>query len=110
MEFKNKHMVVDALIKVVDASPVQSKSTTVYSDYNNYPQRYNISMQEFSVWMNYVNSVLNVAYQYTGIPLILTTQQEILAVSNNYQASFAERTLQIERIILNLAQTILHYQ
>lgn len=108
MEFKNKHMVVDALIKVVDASPIQSKSTAFY--YTSGPQRYNISMQEFSVWMNYVGSVLNIAYQHTGLSLILAAQQEILTASNNNQTSFAERTLQIERIILDLAQTILHHQ
>lgn len=111
MELKNKHMVVDALIKVVDASPIPRYKLPTYNyAYTSGQQSYNISIQEFGVWLNYVNSVLNISYQYTGLALVLATQKEVLNISNNSQLSIAERTLQIEHIILNLAQTILHYQ
>ena len=112
MNYHNKQMIVNELIKVVDSSPTKLfPSKHLYPGGNLYPGQnptYGVSTQELDIWVNYVNSVLDISYQYANFPMILSAKSTILQIYGDNRMSCIERVMQIERIILNLAQSILN--
>jgi len=107
MNQQSKQMVINALIKVINAAPVP------YSNNNYYPPvqpNTDISMQEFNTWVNYANQILDIAYNHIGIDTILSTKIAISQISSQYGISNIQRIDQIKRELLNLTQAILQYQ
>ena len=105
MDYQRKQIIVQALIKLVQSSPeVRPQMSSPYFSGN---QNHDILMQEFNIWLNYVNSVLEVTYDYTGLNIVLVVQMNIMRLSSQNQLLYKQRVLQINNEILGLMQAIL---
>lgn len=107
MDYQRKQIIVQALIKLVQSSPeVQPQISSPYflGDPN-----HDILMQEFNIWINYVNDVLKVTYDYTGLETVLVVQMNIMRFSSQNELLYKQRVFQIKNEILGLTQTILQY-
>ena len=108
INYQSKQIVIDALIKVINAAPgLYSQRNYLY--HQTY-QKSDISMQEFNTWVDYANQILDISYNHIGYNAILTTKIAIGQLSSQHGASFIQRVDQIKRELLNLAQLILQYQ
>ena len=107
INYQNKQFVIDTLIKLADSSPV--KKTYPNNIYGTSRNRYDISQQELNIWIDYINSVLDILSGYINqaeISLIKTQIRNIVAQNGLTYAMYA---LNIERELLNFAQNILRY-
>lgn len=105
--YQSKQIVIDALIKVINAAPgLYSQTKYLYS--RTY-QNSDVSMQEFDTWMNYANQILDISYNHIGFKAIILTKIRIRQLSSQYGVSIAQRIDQIKKELLNLAQLILQY-
>lgn len=105
MNSQGKKMMVDSLIKLVDSSPTKNRSPYIQRN-----QMYEISHQEYDTWINYVKSVLDILYEYSELEIIAQTQIDIIKIPMQNNSSYFQYTLLVERKLLDLASTILHYQ
>lgn len=107
MDYQSKQMVINALVKVINAAP-KSYLQRSYS----HPiecQNRDVSMQEFNIWMNYVNQVMDISYNHIELNAILMTKITISQLSSQYGVSNTQRIEQIKQELLNLAQIITQY-
>ena len=104
-QYQSKQMVVDALLKVVNASP-NSQMQTFYSPFaRNQPRT--ISQQEFITWFNYANSILDVSYNHTGLSNILSTKVNISQIFLQNNVPYEQRIESIKYELLSLARGII---
>lgn len=107
MNNQSKQMVMDALFKVINSAPA------LYSQKNYlYPQTYqtyDVSMQEFKTWVNYVNQILDISYNYLGLNIIMSTKMMISQLVSQYEVSNIQRIDQIKQELIKLTQAILQY-
>lgn len=107
-QYQSKQMVVDALLKVVSAAPSsQIKAPYYYAYYLAQNQPRTISNQDFSTWLNYVNSILDVSYNHTGLKNVLSAKVNISQISLRSDMPYEQRIERINNEILNLARGIL---
>lgn len=104
MDNQSKIMVVGALMKVVDSAPTLYPQVSYFQPYTS--PRSDISVPEFSTWVNYANQTLNIAYNYTGLSIVLSTKIEITQISSQQAVSYLQRVEQIKQRLLYLAKTI----
>ncbi len=107
MKNQSKQMVTSALIKVINAAP----RVLLQRNYM-YPQTYqnnDVSMQEFSTWMNYANQVLDISYNHTGLNDILSTKVKINQLYSQYGGTNTQHIVQIKQELFRLMQVILQY-
>lgn len=102
----NKQFIIDTLLKLVDSSPI--KKTFPGNLYNGNAQ-YNISQQELDIWVKYVNSILDLLSDYIAPAEINITKMQINNLATQDSRLCALRTLDIERVLLNLARSVLTY-
>lgn len=107
MNNQSKQMVTSALIKVINAAPGVSFQRNYM--YPQTYQNYDVSMQEFSTWMNYANQVLDISYNHIGINDILTTKVKINQLYSQYGGTNIQRIDQIKQELFKLTQVILQY-
>lgn len=107
MNNQSKKMVMDALFKVINSAPA------LYSQRNYlYPQTYqtnDVSTQEFNTWVNYVNQILDISYDYVGLNIIMSTKMMISQLVSQYGVSNIQRIDQIKQELIKLTQAILQY-
>lgn len=104
--YQNKQFVIDTLIKLADSSPVNK----TYPNYINMGGgNYDISQQELDIWINYINSVLDILSGYINSTEISLIKEQIKNIACQSELTYAMRALNIERGLLNLAQNILRY-
>ena len=104
---KSKKMVIDALIKVVNAAPNSQMQAAYYSNYFAQNQSRPISYQDFITWLNYAQSILDISHNHTGIDDILSTRVNISQISLQNNVPYEQRIERIKYELLNLAQRIL---
>ena len=104
-QYQSKQMVVDALLKVVNASPNSQMQTFYSPSARNQPRT--ISYQDFITWINYANSILDISYNHTGLNNILSTKVNILEISLQNNVPYEQRIESIKYEIFNLARGIL---
>lgn len=103
----SKQFVLDTLMKLADSSPVNKiHPNNIYSGAKN---NYDISQQEFIIWLNYINSVLEILSNYINPAELSLIKLQISNIASQNESPFAMRALNIERELLNLAQNILRY-
>ena len=107
VNYQNKQFVIDTLLKLADSSPV--KKTHPNSIYGRTGSSYDISQQELDIWIDYVNSVLDILSGYINPMEIYLIKNQIRNIASQNELICSMRALNIERELLNLAQTILHY-
>ncbi|MDE7220530.1 MAG: hypothetical protein K2O45_13075 [Oscillospiraceae bacterium] len=107
MNYQNKQFVIDTLMKLADSSPV--KKTYPSSIYNSARNSYDISQHELDIWVNYVNSVLDILSSYINQTELSLIKLQIRNIASQNELTSAMRALNIERELLNLAQNILRY-
>ena len=105
--YQSKQMVVDALLKVVNAAPNSQLQTAYYSYYLPQNQPRPISNQDFTTWINYVNSILDISYNHTGLNDILSTKINVSQIAIQNDVLYEQRIERIKYEILNLARGIL---
>ena len=107
MDIRSKQMVVNALIKVVNSAP-----GSYYQGNGLYPQGYqnrDVSMQEFSTWINYANQVLDISFNHIGLNAILTAKLTINQLGSQYGISNKQRIEQVKQVLFQLAQVVTQY-
>lgn len=103
-QYQSKQMVVDALLKVVNAAPNSQMQASYYYVPN---QPRTISNQDFVTWLNYANSILDISYNHTGLNNILSTKVNISQISLQNNMPYEQRIERIKYELLNLARGIL---
>ena len=106
-QYQSKQMIVDALLKVVNAAPNSQMLATYYSSYLPQNQPRTISDQDFTTWLNYVNSILDISYNHTGLNNFLSAKIHTSQISLQNNVSYEQRIERIKYEILNLAREIL---
>jgi len=106
MNYSNnsKQFVIDALFKLLDSSPIRNNNF-----YGGIANSYNISQQELNIWVNYINSVLDILSGYINPAEISLTKVQIENIAFQSQDICSMRVLNIERELLNLAKNVLKY-
>lgn len=104
VNYQNKQFVIDTLVKLADSSPVKKTHPNSITG-----SSYDISQQELDIWINYVNSVLDILSGYINPMEIYLIKNQIRNIASQNESICAMRALNIERELLNLAQTILRY-
>ena len=110
MNYQSKQMVARELIKVANSAPELYSRNRWYGYNNNstfQSQNIDISLQEFRIWRNYVDNVLDISYDYIKFDAILSTKLKVSQLSSQYGVSNTYRIGQIKSELLNLAQLIL---
>lgn len=106
MNNERKKMIVQALIKLVQTAPeVQFPISPIYPQGI---QNQDVSAPQFNAWIDYVNSVLDVTYEYTGLNHVLEIKMSVLQLSTQNKL-YMQRIYEIKDQILGLAQVILQY-
>ena len=107
MNNQSKQIVIDALIKVINAAP------TLYSQgnymYSLVSQNSDVSMQEFNTWIDYAIQILDISYNHISINVILSTKMTIYQLASQYEVSNIQRIYKIKQELINLTQIILQY-
>lgn len=107
MNIQSKQMVVDALIKVINAAPVlYSQRKNIYSQTY---QNSDISIQEFNTWLDYANQILDISYNHLGITTILSTKATMSQISSQNGVSNLHKIEQNKQELLKLTQVVLQY-
>ena len=109
MNYQNqsKQMVIDALQKLVDAAPgIQLQGVAFQYQLT---QRYDVSVQEFNNWLDYVISILDITFNYTELNNIILAKMRILQISSQNEMSYVQRIDQIKYEILGLARSLIYY-
>ena len=102
--YQNKQFLLDTLMKLADSSPVNKTYPNNMGGNN-----YDISQQELDIWINYINSVLDILSGYINPTEISLIKEQIRNIACQSELTYAVRALNIERGLLNLAQNILRY-
>ena len=109
-------MMLDALIKLVNASPTKKSRLYNYSDSNlQYLQENQVHWlrkQEFDIWIDYIKSTLQVLYDYSNLEIIAFAKANVEKVAYAGcpdSSMYFQYSLQIESILLNLAEDISKY-
>lgn len=110
MNNERKQIIVQALIKLVQSAPkVQSPVQTPVQDfYLQGIQNQDVSAPLFNAWIDYVNSVLDVTYEYTGLNHVLEIKMNVTLLSTQNEL-YIQRIFKINDQILSLAQMLLQY-
>lgn len=68
MDFQNKKMIIDSLLKVVQSAPTTNGPIPYFQQYNFNQQnmRSDVSKAEFDAWVQYVNQTLDISQKYTN--------------------------------------------
>lgn len=107
INYQNKQFVLDTLIKLADSSPVnKTYPNNIYGTARN---NYDISQQDLEIWINYVNSVLDILSGYINPAELSLIKFQIRSIASQNELACAMRALNIERELLKLAQNILRY-
>ena len=104
MNSYDKQMVINTIIKLVDSSPSKK-----FRSYMNQPTNYEITQPELSIWLNYINSTLDVLYGYSGLSMLYSVKAQIMGIASQGNLPNIQRVLDIERVLLDLSRDILRY-
>lgn len=107
IDYQSKQFVIDTLMKLADSSPVKK----IYPNniYGNVRNSYDISQHELDIWINYINSVLDILSAYINPAELSLTKMQIQRIASDEKLTFSARALTIERELLRLAQNVLRY-
>ncbi len=98
---------VNAIYKVFDSAPQLSFNIDYLYYLHNQSPRNDISKEEFNTWINYVNQILDITYNYIGQNCILYTKTLIYQIANTQNILYVERVNRIKSELLNLTREIL---
>lgn len=93
-----KQTIIDALMKVVDGAPTRN-----YTAY-----QYGITQASFDIWMNYVNSTMNITARYIDMNLCISFQNRIQQITFQNTTDYAAKINSICQILLDLARQIIY--
>ena len=109
MDQRIKKTILDALMNVVDSAP--TKARNYYAHYNSHSSianPYEVTSEQFNIWINYINSTLQIISQYIGMGLYITIRNDISTLANQSSANYTQRTFDICDRLLKFAQTIIY--
>lgn len=98
MNYEIKKLAVDALLKVVDASPTRSCNGNFFS----------ITKQQFDIWIEYVFSTLDIISDIIGSHRYISTKQKIQELVLQSTTDYISKIFPIVQILLDLAKEIIN--
>ena len=104
MNDRGKRMMVDTIIKLVDSSPSKK-----FRSYTGQPMSWEITQPELNIWVNYINSTLDILSGYAGLAIISSAKMQVVSIASQGNVSGLQRVVDIERLLLDLALNMLRY-
>lgn len=97
MDYKMKQLVVDSIFKVMNNSPIKINNNS------------NVTKDRFDIWVNYALSMLNIFNDNNSILMeINTTKNKIISITSMNSDDYLNKTLQINQVLLDLANKIFY--
>lgn len=97
MDYKMKQLVVDSILKVMNNSPIKINNNS------------NVTKDRFDIWVNYALSMLNIFNDNNSILMeINTTKNKIISITSMNSDDYLNKTLQINQVLLDLANKIFY--
>lgn len=106
-------MATEAICRVINSAP----KISMYTYNPNYTSN-DITLQQFNNWLNYLNSILDIAYQNLEIYDFLTVKNNIYQIVqqfnfNNmytqYKTTYLQLVNQINDVLVRFVQYLLQY-
>lgn len=92
-----KQLVVDSILKVMNNSPIKINNNS------------NVTKDRFDIWVNYALSMLNIFNDNNSILMeINTTKNKIISITSMNSDDYLNKTLQINQVLLDLANKIFY--
>lgn len=92
-----KQLVVDSIFKVMNNSPIKINNNS------------NVTKDRFDIWVNYALSMLNIFNDNNSILMeINTTKNKIISITSMNSDDYLNKTLQINQVLLDLANKIFY--
>ena len=97
MDYKMKQLVVDSILKVMNNSPIKINNNS------------NVTKDRFDIWVNYALSMLNIFNDNNSILMeINSTKNKIISITSMNSDDYLNKTLQINQVLLDLANKIFY--
>lgn len=97
MDYKMKQLLVDSILKVMNNSPIKINNNS------------NVTKDRFDIWVNYALSMLNIFNDNNSILMeINTTKNKIISITSMNSDDYLNKTLQINQVLLDLANKIFY--
>lgn len=93
-----KTTIINALTRVVNSAPTQN-----YAMY-----QYGITKADFDIWINYVNSTINITARHVDANLCMNVQNNIYQVVIQNTMDYTAKIDSICQILLNFARQIIY--
>lgn len=105
-------MATEAICRVINSAP----KTSTYPYNLNYTNN-DITPQQFNNWLNYLNSILEIAYQNLGLYDFFTVKTNIYQIvqqfynnlNTQYQMTYLQLVNQINDVLFRFVQILLQY-
>ena len=106
-------MAIEAIYRVINSAP---KSTTTYPYIYDYASN-DVTPQQFNNWLNYLNSILDIAYQNLGLNdffivrnyIYQIIQQFNINLNSQNKITYLQLVNQINDVLFRLVQNLLQY-
>lgn len=98
MDQRIKNTIIDAIMNVIKSAPTQNPAI----------HQHGIDQGYFNIWLNYVNSTMQITSRHIEINLYLTVQNNIQQVVLQQGTDYASKIDSICNILLNFIQTIIY--
>lgn len=97
MNYQMKQMIVDSILKVINNSPIKINNNS------------NVTKDKFDIWVNYALSMLNIFNDNNSILMeINITKNKIISITSMNSDDYLNKTLQINQVLLDLANKIFY--
>lgn len=108
MRHEIKKILFDALMNVIDDSPTLKKNTGYLRNGIAHNIELNVTQDEFNVWVDYMFSTLKIVSQHIEAYVYETARNQIQRIIENSDTLLANKILEIDKILLNLARNIVN--
>lgn len=108
MRHEVKKILFDALMNVIDDSPTIKKNQANMRNATAYNIELNVTQDEFNVWIDYMFSTLKIISKYIEAYVYETARNQIQGIIEDSQTILANKVLEIDQVLLNLAKNIVN--
>lgn len=98
MDQRIKNTIIDAIMNVIKSAPTQNPAI----------RQHGINQRNFDIWLNYVNSTMQITSRHIEINLYLTVQNNIQQVVLQQGADYTSKIDTICKILFNFIQNIIY--
>ena len=99
MDYRMKQSIFNALKKLIESAPKVNPNIGATD----------ITMQELKIWIDYINSVMDISYNFTKGQDFLWHKTLVERAASNNNKTYIQRVYEINDIILDLARSVMQY-